>query len=142
MYKLSDLVDVDLTEYIGCIEDLNTLIDKLPAQQYIQVLSKLQQNVLSSSIKESIMQKRGNQAQLTSFSQKSAVITEQHPQLGLQRIQTDEEVRTTVTVRVLPLHWVNANKGSRAQLFNFMRINIDKLVGTVFLDAIFVAYWD
>ena len=51
-------------------------------------------------------------------------------------------MRTPVIVRVLPLQWVEADNGSQSELFNFMRVNIDKLLGTVFLDAIFVAYWE
>ena len=85
------------------------------------------------------MQKRGSNQHLISFSQKSAVISEHTPHLGLFRKQTDDEVRTPFIVRVLPLQWVEAENGSQSELFNFMRVNIDKLLGTVFL---VVAYWE
>jgi len=85
LYKVADLMALDLTDYISCIGDLGLLIEKLPAQQYFRVLNKLQRNFYCQKIKEAIMQKRGNQSTLISFSQKSAVITEYTPTLGLNR---------------------------------------------------------
>lgn len=60
LYKVADLVELDLTDYISCIGDLELLIDQLPAQQYYRILNKLQRNVYCRKVKESIMAKRGS----------------------------------------------------------------------------------
>ena len=71
------------------------------------------------------------------------MISKSTPQLGLKRVQTDEEIRQKVLVRVLPLNWIymDAQTGTTAELFKFLRQNLEKLNGTLLLDVIFEAFW-
>ena len=58
-------------------------------------------------------------------------------------MQTDEEVRQKVLIRVLPLNWIyfDTQKGTTSQLFNLLRQNLQKLNDTLLLDVIFEAFW-
>ena len=76
-------------------------------------------------IHEAIFVKRGINSKLTTFKQKSAVITETTPQLGLDRQQNDEEVKKSANIKILPLMWIQADEGTQADLFNFFRLNLD-----------------
>ena len=42
-----------------------------------------------------------------------------------------------VQVRVINLSWMLAEQGSQAQLFNFIRKNLENLHGSLLLDAMF-----
>ena len=44
---------------------------------------------------------------------------------------------------MLPLNWiyVDANRGTTADLFNFLRRNFDKLSSCTLLDVVFEAFW-
>jgi len=48
-----------------------------------------------------------------------------------------------VQIYVLPLNWIyiDEEKGTTAELFNFLRRNLDKLSGCMLLDVIFEAFW-
>ena len=87
------------------------------------------------------MPKHGNKSDFSTFIQDSAVISEYTPELGLHREQSDDEVKMSVQIRILPLQWIQAEKGSSADLFKFFRSNLDKLHGSLLLDAIFNAFW-
>ena len=87
------------------------------------------------------MERRGDKAKITTFIQSSSIITENTPILGLYRTQTDDEVRTYVTLRVMPLHWMNTEDGSMDKMFDFLRNNHNQLHGTQLLDALFLAFW-
>lgn len=46
-----------------------------------------------------------------------------------------------MSIRILPLQWISAEKGSQADLFKFFRLYLDKLHGSLLLDAIFNSFW-
>ena len=52
------------------------------------------------------MARRGNKSEFITFIQQSAVIWEHTPALGLHRDQTDDEIKQSVRVLVLPLYTI------------------------------------
>ena len=119
-------------------------MERLPAQQYLPIFNTFSENFHTRMINEAILQKNnGHVTQLTVFTQNSSVISPKTPQLGLKRVQTDEEVRKKVQIYVLPLNWIyiDEKRGTTAELFNFLRRNLDKLSGCMLLDVIFEAFW-
>ena len=87
------------------------------------------------------MDRGGEGAKLSAFIVNSVVCTDYTPDLGLQREQTDEEVRTHVNLFVLPLSWIMAEQGTMDKLFGFLRENMHQLQGSLLLDAIFLVFW-
>ena len=45
MYRMADLFDLDLTDYISCTADLRLVIKYLPSAQYFKMFDKFQENV-------------------------------------------------------------------------------------------------
>ena len=45
MYRMADLFDLDLTDYISCTADLSLVIKYLPSAQYFKMFDKFQENV-------------------------------------------------------------------------------------------------
>ena len=87
------------------------------------------------------MAKRGAKSFMKTFIQVSAVISENTPELGLNRLAEDNEIKRAVLVRVLPLSWIHSIGGSEAELFNFFSAEIEKLQGSLLLDAVFTSFW-
>jgi len=87
------------------------------------------------------MAKFGEKATLLTFIKSSAVIWGDTLELGLHREQTDDEVKRAVLIRHLPLSWISSQDGSQTDLFKFIRRNLDKLEGSLLLDAIFAVFW-
>ena len=87
------------------------------------------------------MARHGRQGQLMTFIQNSAVVCQYSPNLGLYREQNDDEVKRNVQISIIPLQWIQAEKGSQADLFNFFRTNLEKIQGCLLLDAIFTEFW-
>ena len=58
IYKLARLTeDINFTDYIGCLEDFELMIDRLPAQQYKYILQKLGSNFQTHSIKDALFER-------------------------------------------------------------------------------------
>ena len=140
LFKVAEQLGVHLSNVIDCLEDLELILDRLSAQQYSLLLSKLEKNVSTQAVKEAIMAKRGERSKMVTFLDESAIIWQHTEALGLQREQTDEEVKQTVKVRVLPLQLIQPYE-SQVGLFRFIRENLERLQGSLLLNAIFQAFW-
>ena len=44
LYKITEDLDLYISDYIDCTEDLELILDQLASQQYTPVLSKLEEN--------------------------------------------------------------------------------------------------
>ena len=42
---------------------------------------------------------------------------------------------------MLPLHWIHAENGTRADIFKFFQNNLEKMQDSMLLNAIFTAFW-
>ena len=74
IFKIADIVNLGVDDYISTQEDLSWLYQRLP-QVYVQIINKLSQNVHTRNIPEAMMQKRGDKSKLDTFIQHSAVIS-------------------------------------------------------------------
>ena len=77
---------------------------------------------------------------MITFIQKSAIINAYTPDLGLQRNQDDDEIKRSVEIKVLPLNWLSGTDESK--IFEFLRENLEKMEGSLLIDAVFDAYWN
>ena len=66
IFKIADIVNLGVDDYISTQEDLSWLYQRLP-QVYVQIINKLSQNVHTRSIPEAMMQKRGDKSNLDTF---------------------------------------------------------------------------
>ena len=114
MYRLADLVNLDITDYISCTADLSQVMEQLPSAQYFKMFDKFQQNIFTMSITEAVMPKRGP---LKTFCAQSAVVSDDHEGFGKHREIKDDQALRSVQVRVIPLNWVYVSGGSLSTLF-------------------------
>lgn len=61
------------------------VVDRLPNQQYTKILNSFGVNIHTKMVTQAVMPKRGEHAPMTTLIQKSAVISEHTPELGLAR---------------------------------------------------------
>lgn len=88
IYKLAHRIErIDFQDYITSQEDLEVIVERLPAQQYFKIFNNFGENYHTRKIKEAILpkQSRNKGTQLTTFIQDSAIINSETPQLGLKR---------------------------------------------------------
>ena len=68
LYKLARQVpEINFEDYISCQEDLDIIIESLPAQQYIGLFNKFDSNYHTMQIKEAILDRTGERSQLSTF---------------------------------------------------------------------------
>lgn len=78
IYKIAQHLDLYLSDFIDCTEDLEKMIELLPAQQYGPLLSKLAENMYTADCKESIMDQRGDRAQIRTVIKSTGAIMQNH----------------------------------------------------------------
>ena len=140
IFKIAQICNLNLHDYISSLQDLQLIIDALPAQQYYMVLNNFATNVTTIRQNQAILKKRGTQSKMITFIQKSAIINAYTPDLGLQRYQDDDEIKRSVEIKVLPLNWLIGTDESK--IFEFLRENLEKMEGSLLIDAVFDAYWN
>ena len=81
IYKIAKLIpQLDFEDYISSQEDLEVVVERLPAQQYLPIFNTFSENYHTRMVNEAILQKKAGQvAQLTVFIQNSAVICQKTP---------------------------------------------------------------
>ena len=67
VYKLGEFLQRNLSDYITCINDLQLIVERLPAQQYITVLNSVSENVHTIRMTEAIMARHGRESELITF---------------------------------------------------------------------------
>ena len=77
IYKLARKVpDIGFEDFFGSRSDIQTILERLPAQQYLAIFQMFNQNYHTKKIHEAILSKRsGKVANLTTFRQNSGVIS-------------------------------------------------------------------
>ena len=70
---MAEPLDLYLNDFVDCMEDLETVIKQLPAQQYYPLLSKLEENIFTQSCTVAFMAK-GENSSLRTFTQDSVAI--------------------------------------------------------------------
>lgn len=136
IFVIAENLSLYLSDVIDCIEDLDLVIQELPAQQYGRLINKLERNLQTQNVREAVMAKRGEKSKMATFIQESAQIWDQTPELGLHRELIGDELKHAVSLRVLPLAAIQSHD-SQLNLFHFIRENLTCLQGSLLLNAIF-----
>lgn len=81
IYKIAKLIpQLDFEDFIISQTDLEIVVERLPAQQYLPIFNTFSENFHTRKISEAILQKNNGQVtKLTVFTQKSAVICSKTP---------------------------------------------------------------
>ena len=64
VYKIAEHLELYLSSYIDCIDDLALILESIPAQQFRPVINKLEENITTKYIQESIMSREGEEAKM------------------------------------------------------------------------------
>ena len=70
---MAEPLDLYLNDFVDCMEDLKIVIEKLPAQQYYPLLSKLEENIFTQNCRVAYKAK-GESSSLRTFTQDSVAV--------------------------------------------------------------------
>ena len=83
IFKIAEIVNLGMDDYISNQKDLILMFRQLPVEQYTAIIDKLAQNVHTRKVKSALMAKTGNKSTLDTFIQTSQVISEFTPHLRI-----------------------------------------------------------
>ena len=98
---------------MASVEDLAQILDTLPTVHCTPIVNSLEENAFSARIPEAVLKREGAGSILMTFRQKSASIFYEAKALGNSNNPSDSEIKTNVTIKILPLQWIYSSEGAQ-----------------------------